>query len=142
MILKVFFPILVLALSFAGRATGAEQHEPQNLVQQEMMALDRALAVTIDAIILNDLGRIPPAFNEVHRIREQVEQAVKSHSLITLPRNQKRFREFVRLDNKFHHELEILLQGAKKNKMRVVQKQTHRLLDACVRCHSIFRKQG
>lgn len=142
MILKVFFPFLVLVLFSGESMAGAESHEPQNLIQREMMALDRALAVTIDAIVINDLGRIPPAFDEVHRMREQVEYAVKSHSIITLPRNQKRFKEFVRLDNKFHHELEILLQGAKNKKMRVVQRQTHRLLDACVRCHSIFRKQG
>ena len=118
----------------------AEQLESKNLIQKEMLALDSALKVTIDAIVLNELGRIHPAFEEAHRIRQQVEQAIKGDRKILLPRNQKRFKEFVRLDNKFHRDLERLLKAAKKNKMAAVQRQTHLLLDACVRCHAIFRK--
>jgi len=138
--LRIFFGILFLLVSFPGIGITGEDQESGNLVQKEMIALDSALKTTIDAIVLNEPGRIGPAFDEVNTIREQVEHAVEHKARITLPRNQKRFKEFVRLDNKFHHELQVLLKAAKKNKMRVVQKQTHRLLDACVRCHAIFRK--
>jgi hypothetical protein len=131
---------ILLLISFPGIATTEENQESGTLVQREMIALDSAFKTTIEAIVLNEPGRIVPAFDEVNKIRGKVEHTVAHREKITLPRNQKRFKEFVRLDNKFHHELEILLKAAKKNKMRVVQKQTHRLLDACVRCHAIFRK--
>ncbi len=137
--IRIFFWILFLLVSFPSIGIAEEHQESGNLVQREMIALDSAFKTTIDAIVLNDPKRIGPAFDEVNKTREQVEHAAE-HKAITLPRNQKRFKEFVRLDNKFHHELEILLKAAQKNKMRVVQKQTHRLLDACVRCHAIFRK--
>jgi hypothetical protein len=138
--LRILFGVLFLLVSSVSVGTAEENQESPNLVQREMIALDSAFKTTVDSIVLNEPGRIGPAFNEVNKIREQVEHAVEHREKITLPRNQKRFREFVRLDNKFHHELEVLLKAAKKNKMRVVQKQTHRLLDACVRCHTIFRK--
>jgi len=131
--------VLVAIVFYVGAASGTENPESQNLIQREMVALDRALKTTIDALVLNEPVRISPAFEEVNRIRKQVEQAIKTGTRIKLPRNQKRFKEFVRLDNKFHHELEVLLSAAKKNSMGVVQRQTHRLLDACVRCHTIFK---
>lgn len=135
------FLILSVVVAFSiGTVSSAEKPESQNLIQKEMAALDSAFKTTIDAVVLNEPGRIPPAFDEVDRIREQVERAIKSGAKITLPRNQKRFREFVRLDNKFHHDLELLLKAAKRKNMPAVRKQTHRLLDACVRCHTIFRK--
>ena len=138
--LRTFFWIVFLIVSFPRIGTAEEDEESGDLILREMIALDNALKTTIDAVVLNEPGRIGPAFDEVNRIREQVEHAVEHKAVITLPRNQKRFKEFVRLDNKFHHELEVLLKAARKNKMRVVQNQTHRLLDACVRCHAIFRK--
>jgi len=138
--LRVFFGILFLLAFLHGIGAAEEHQESGNLIQREMVALDSAFKTTVDAIVMNEPGRIGPAFDEANKIREQVEHAVEHKATITLPRNQKRFREFVRLDNKFHHELGILLKAAKKNKMRVVQKQTHMLLDACVRCHAIFRR--
>ncbi len=135
--LSVFF---VAAFSAVGIATGAEQQESKNLIQKEMIALDSAFKVTVDAVVLNEPGRILPAFQETNKVRGQVEQAVKGGAKIVLSKNQKRFKEFVRLDNKFHRDLELLLKAAGKNNMGVVQRQTHRLLDACVRCHRIFRK--
>ncbi len=136
MVIRILF---ILTIFSVGAAFGAEKPGPQNLVQSEMVALDSAFKATIDAIVLNEPGKIVPAFNEVNSIREQVEYAVKSGAKLTVPRNQKRFREFVRLDDKFHHELEILLKAAKKRNMITVRKQTHRLLDLCVRCHTVFR---
>ncbi|MCL4477395.1 MAG: hypothetical protein M1508_14435 [Nitrospirae bacterium] len=127
-------------IPFLGIPASAEQQESKNLIQKEMIALDGALKVTVDAIVLNEPERIVPAFQEANRIREQVEHTIKSGAKIVLPKNQKRFKEFVRLDNKFHRDLELLLKAAGKNNMGVVQRQTHRLLDACVRCHRIFRK--
>lgn len=134
---KIF---LILSIFSASVALGAEKQESQNLVQKEMAALDGAFKTTIDAIVLNEPERINPAFNEVNVIREQVERAVKGGVKLALPRNQKRFKEFARLDDKFHQELAVLLKAAKKKNMMTVRGQTHRLLDLCVKCHMVFRK--
>lgn len=138
--LTLFSFLFLAAFSPVAVAAGVEQAASDNLLQKEMLALDSVLKVTVDAIVLNEPARIVPAFREVNEIREQIEQAVKGKTKITLPRNQKRFKEFVRLDNKFHRDLEILLAGARKGNMGAVQRQTHRILDECVRCHRIFRR--
>jgi len=135
--LPVFF---VAAFSVIGTAAGVEQQESKNLIREEMIALDSAFKVAMDAVVLNQPGRILPAFQETNALRVEVERAVKGGAKIGLPRNQKRFREFVRMDNKFHQDLELLFKAAKKNNMGLVQRQTHRLLDACIRCHRIFRQ--
>ncbi len=136
MVIRIIF---ILTIFSVGAAFGAEKPGSQNLVQNEMVALDTAFKATIDAIVLNEPGKIVPAFNEVNSIREQVEHAVKSGAKLALPRNQKRFKEFVRLDDKFHQELGVLLKAANKKNMITVRRQTHRLLDLCVRCHTVFR---
>ncbi len=134
--LLVFF---VAVLSAARITAGTEEQESKNLIQREMTALDAALKVAVDAIVLNDLQRIFPAFQEMDSLRAQREETVKGGTRIALPRNQKRFKEFLRLDNKFHHDVDLLLKAARKNNLGAVQRQTHVLLDACVRCHRIFR---
>ena len=56
-------------------------------------------------LYLNQPEKIAPAFAEVQKIREQVEQAVKRAKKIALPRNQNKFKVFVKLDNRFHREI-------------------------------------
>ena len=136
-ILLTSFTVMLLSL---GITQGAEAPGSGSLLQREMLALDSAFKVAVDAVVLNEPGRIGPAFHPLSEIRKEVERAVRGGAVIVLPRNQKRFREFVRLDNKFHRELELLVTAARKNNMGAVQRQTHRLLDGCVRCHRIFRK--
>lgn len=137
--LKIFV-VVFIAVSSLSIAIAAEKQEPQNLILKEMIPLDNAFKEIMDAVVLNQPERIAPAFEEVHKVRAEVEDAVKKGAGIRLPRNQKRFKEFVRLDDKFHIELETLLHAAKGKEMRVVQRQAHKLLDFCVRCHAIFRK--
>lgn len=130
---------LFAVLSAIGTAGSAEQQEPGTLIRKEMVALDSAFKTTMDAVVLNQPARILPAFQETNALRAELERAIKNRAPIALPRNQKRFKEFVRMDNKFHQDLELLFKAAKKNNIGLVQRQTHRLLDACVRCHRIFR---
>ncbi len=139
LLIKAFLLAPALALFSLSALSYAEEQE-RSLIRQEMVALDRALKVTVDAIVLNELEKIPPAFEEVHRIRHKMEETLHRGKEIVLPRNQKRFKEFVRMDNKFHHDIELLLKAAKKNSMVTVRRQTHRLIDACVRCHAVFRR--
>ena len=136
----VFLIAIALVLVFAGISSAAEKQNAENLILKEMVALDKAFKTTIDAVVLNRLDKIAPAFEDVHKVREEVEKTVKEGKKIALPKNQERFKMFVGLDNRFHKEVEILIESAKKNHMGRVQKQTNRLLGLCVKCHTMFRK--
>lgn len=57
---KGFFVVLVVAVLSTGTAFTSGKPEQENLVRKEMAALDNALKATIDALVLNDLGKIPP----------------------------------------------------------------------------------
>lgn len=142
MTVKTFFISAILVVFLCGIAYGADTQETQGLIMKEMAALDKAFKITVDAVILNQPDKIVPAFAEVQSIREQVEQAVKDKKKITLPKNQNKFKAFLRLDHRFHREVEAMVRAAKKKRMRAVNRQTHNLLTMCVRCHDIFRKQG
>ena len=97
---------------------GADKEASQNLIIKEMIALDKAFKTTIDAVVLNRLDKIAPAWEDVHKVREEVEKTVKGRQKIALPKNQERFKIFVGLDNRFHKEVEILIESAKKNHMQ------------------------
>ena len=136
----LFLIAIALVLVFAGISSAAEKQNAENLILKEMVALDKAFRTTIDAVVLNQLERIEPAFEDVHKVREQVEHAVKEREKIILPKNQSLFKVFVRMDNRFHHEVEILVGASKKENMKAVQRQVSRLLNMCVRCHGLFRR--
>ncbi|RJQ41555.1 MAG: hypothetical protein C4550_01405 [Nitrospiraceae bacterium] len=136
----ILFVVLTLAMSSNSITLGADKEASQTLIIREMAALDKAFKTTIDAVVLNRLDKIAPAFEEVHKVREEVEKTLKEGKKIALPKNQERFKLFVSLDNRFHKEVEILIESAKKNHTGRVQKQTNRLLGLCVRCHVMFRK--
>lgn len=138
--LRVILAVL-LAITLSVSVSAAEAQD-ENLVRKEMAALDKAFKITIDAVVLNQPEKIAPAFAEVQKIMEQVEQAVKDKKKIALPRNQNKFKVFVKLDNRFHREVGALVIAAKKNRMRTVNRQAHNLLNMCVRCHDIFRKKA
>ena len=111
-----------------------------NLVKEEMLVLDPAFKKVIDAVVLGDLRIIKPSLADLHEAREDVEKAVKAGQKITLQKNPDQFKEFVELDDKFHEEFEILEKATEAGNKKVVQEQTHKLLDACVVCHERFRK--
>ena len=138
--LRVIFAVL-LAITLSVSVSVAEAPD-ENLVRKEMAALDRAFKITIEAVVLNQPEKIAPAFAEVQKIMEQVEQAVKDKKKIALPRNQNKFKVFVKLDKRFHREVGALVIAAKKKRMRAVNRQAHNLLNMCVRCHDIFRKKA
>ncbi|MFZ3123338.1 MAG: hypothetical protein WA104_08300 [Thermodesulfovibrionales bacterium] len=140
MMKRLSFIIVLAAVFLTGIAYGADKQESQNLIMKEMVALDKAFKTAIDAVVLNQLERIAPAFEDVHKVREQVEHAVKEREKIILPKNQSLFKVFVRMDNRFHHEVEILVDASKKKNMKAVQRQVSRLLNMCVRCHGLFRR--
>jgi len=129
------FCFLLISISFA-----AEKQEADNLLLKEMAALDKAFKATLDAVILNQPGRVAPAYEEVEKIRKQMEQHILAGKKITLPKNQDLFKVFIRMDNRFHRDVEVLVEASVKGNMRTVQRQTYRLMQHCVKCHYLFRK--
>jgi cytochrome c556 len=111
-----------------------------NLIKEEMLALDPAFKKVIDALVLGDMKIVKPALHELHEAREEVEMAVKGGKEITLQKNQDQVKEFIELDDKFHEEFEVLEKAAETGDKKIVQAQTHKLLDACVVCHERFKK--
>jgi len=111
-----------------------------NLVKEEMLALDPAFKKIIDAVVLGNMKIIKPALADLHEAREEVEKAVKAGQKITLQKNPDQIKEFIELDDKFHEEFEVLEKGAEAGDKKIMQGQTHKLLDACVVCHERFKK--
>ena len=124
------------SLAWSQAKPGAET----NLILEEMAALDQAFKTIIDAVVLGDVQRIRPALMGVTEARERVENAVKAGQQILLPRNQSQFREFLKLDEQFHINLEELSKAAETGQKKVVKNYAHKLLDACVVCHEKYRK--
>jgi hypothetical protein len=123
-------------LAWSQAKPGAET----NLILEEMAALDQAFKTIIDAVVLGDMQRITPALMGVTEARERVEKAVKAGQRILLPKNQSRFREFLKLDEQFHAELEELSKAAETGQKKVVKNYAHKLLDACIVCHEKYKK--
>lgn len=142
---KIFIQVVVflsILSSFIMVISVLSQTKPArvNLVKEEMLALDPAFKKIIDAVVLGNLKIIKPALHDVHEAREEVERAVKAGQKITLPKNQDKLQEFIELDDHFHEEFEVLEKAAESGNKKVVQQQTHKLLDACVVCHERFAK--
>ncbi len=107
-------------------------------VKVEMRLLDNAFRNLISSLILNNPGGIGAPFHEVHKAKMNTEKAIKKGE-IKLPKNGDKIKEFIAMDEKFHKELEGLLEASGKGDMKKVQDITHKLLDGCVQCHKRFR---
>ncbi len=138
--LGVFGCPLILGLvvvALVGRPMAKGEMNP---VPEEMAALDSAFKIIIGAVILGDIEVIHPALSKVRDSREALEGAVKTGCQISLPKNQNRLGDFLKLDSQFHIDLEELSAAAETGQKKVVRNLTHRLLDECVGCHERFRK--
>ena len=109
-----------------------------NPVKAEMRLLDDAFKNLIDCLILNTPEGIEEPFHEVHKAKANTEAALEKGE-IKLPKNGDKMKQFVEMDEQFHHKLEILIEASRKKDMKAVQEVTHKLLNGCVQCHSKFR---
>lgn len=132
----IFLGYVLMIFISASVVQGSD--EAQSPVKQEMAALRSAFVALVDALLLNKFDAIEPAFHEVHKAREATEKAA-NEGKIKLPKNQKRFKEFVKMDEEFHKEIETLLEAVNKNDANKIKQATHRLLNACIACHKVFR---
>ena len=83
---------------------------------------------------------IKPQIPPFHEARKNFEEAISTGQKIELPKNQDKFKGFVKLDNKFQKDFEALEEAAEKGQKQVVKDKIHKLFDACVFCHERFRK--
>lgn len=126
----------IATLSWSQPKAGGEV----NLIMEEMTALDQVFKTIIDGVVLGDMERIKPAMMGVYEARERIERALKAGQKVILPKNQVQIREFIRLDDQFHLDLEDLTKAAETGQKKVVKNYAHKLLDSCVVCHEKFRK--
>ncbi len=110
------------------------------ILKQEMLALEQVFETIIDAVIFDNMELIKPQIPPFHEARKRVEEAISAGEKIQLPKNKNKFKEFVKLDDKFHKDFETLEEAAEKGQKGVVKDLTHKLFDACVACHERFRK--
>lgn len=140
--LKYFILSAVTFAAFgSSSAVFAENSQPtglENPLKTEMQVLDSAFKNLITSIVLNNLNAIEEPFHEVHKARHKTDEALEKKEIV-LPKNNDKMAEFTKIDNKFHHELEVLIEASRKGDLKKVQKATHTLLDTCIQCHTMFR---
>ena len=139
---KYFILSAVILAAFGSSSTlFAENANPaglENPLKAEMQVLDNAFKNLITSIVLNNLSAIEEPFHEVHKAKHKTEEALERKEIV-LPKNNDKMAEFTKIDNKFHHELEDLIEASRKGDLKKVQKVTHELLDTCIQCHTKFR---
>ena len=139
---KYFILSTVILAAFGSSSTlFAENANPaglENPLKAEMQVLDNAFKNLITSIVLNNLSAIEEPFHEVHKAKHKTEEALERKEIV-LPKNNDKMAEFTKIDNKFHHELEDLIEASRKGDLKKVQKVTHELLDTCIQCHTKFR---
>ena len=120
------------------------QTEPgggMSLLKQEMLACEETFEAIINALIFDNMEVIGRTIPPLQKAREKIEKAIRAGDKITLAKNQDQFAEFMKLDDRFHKDLNVLLEAAEKGHKKVTEKQIHKLLDNCVVCHQKFRKR-
>lgn len=130
----IFVYLVLIAVSVS-----AEDRPISNPLIEEMRSLDNSFREIVSAVTTAEGERVIRSIESLHGLREKTHQAIKS-GIIRLPRNQHRLKEFLKLDMKFHTELDLLLKAARKNNQRRMLIMTKRLLDGCVNCHRVFKK--
>lgn len=124
---------------FAG-AEAAEKAPPaQSPLKDEMQTLNAVFQQVVTAVSLGDGEAVTRALHAMHGKEEKTAEALHSGAARP-PKNADRLDEFERLDGKFHGNLDLLASAARKNDRQKMLALTKRLLDACVECHSAFRR--
>jgi len=140
-IIRFILGVGILSTSFVSHPAWSQPNPGAEVnLREEMTALDRAFKTIIDAVVLGDIQRISPALMEVTEARESLERAIKAGQMILLPKNQGQFREFLKLDEQFHIDLEELRSAAETGQRKAVKNYVHKLLDSCIACHERYRK--
>lgn len=127
--------LLMIPLS----AEAAEDKDIVNPLIEEMRALDCAFKEVVSAVATGDGNRVNRSIDSLRGLKEKTHKAIES-GMIKLPKNHHRVKEFLKLDIRFHTELELLAKAAHKNNQRRMLMLTKKLLDGCVNCHRVFKR--
>ena len=134
----------LLVLS-GGRAAAALENQGRhggtgtNPLIEEMVILDNVFRKVVSAVALGDGALVHKALESMHGAMEKTHEGVHAGT-VTLPKNNDRMKEFVKLDVKFHEKLEALAQAGERNDQKKMLSLTKQLLDRCVECHRTFRQ--
>ncbi len=132
---KIIITVCVCVISgFASSAPAAD-----NPLKEEMRQLDTAFKNLVNDVVLSNLSAVEGHFHELHALKERTHTAFEKGE-IKLPKNGGKMKLFEQFDASFHKELKQLIKASKKGNTKVVRGLTHRLLDACIRCHGVFRQ--
>jgi len=142
---KTFNSIIIVASVLATcligtSAMGQTESGGMNPLRQEMLALEEVFEIIIDAVIFDNMELIIPLVPPFREARKKFEEVISTGRKIELPKNKKKFREFLKLDDKFQMDFGTLEEAAEKGQKEAVKDKTHKLFDACVVCHEKFRK--
>ena len=110
-----------------------------NPLIEEMEKLDEVFRAVVSAVALGDGERVHAALESMHGFKEKTHEGVHAGK-VTIPKNPKRVKEFVKMDEDFHAKLETLAHAAHNNDQKKMLLLTKQLLEGCVSCHQIFRK--
>lgn len=110
-----------------------------NPLIEEMRQLDSSFKEIVSAVGVGDGGRVHKAIEAMHGRMERTQEALHSGE-VKVPKNPGRIREFIALDREFHLNLERLAHSAEADNRPKMLLYTKKLMDGCVKCHSIFKK--
>jgi hypothetical protein len=107
----------------------------QQLLQQEMKAIDQGVTALIPAIARGEWG-------QVAEIGRKIEQSYLLKQKLT-PEQRHRLHKslpprFIQLDQAFHESAGMLAHGAEMRKPDIVNFYVYKLSTACVECHTEF----
>ncbi|MBI5888506.1 MAG: hypothetical protein HZB82_07345 [Deltaproteobacteria bacterium] len=132
---KIIAAVCVCVIS--GLASSAPAAD--NPLKEEMRRLDAAFKNLVGDVALGNLSAVEGHFHELHALKEKTHAALEKGE-IKLPKNGGKIKLFEQYDASFHKKLEQLIKASKKDNIKAVRRLTHRLLDACIRCHGVFRQ--
>lgn len=111
----------------------------RNPLVEEMRQLDSGFREIVSAVAIGDGGRVHKAIEIMHGRMERTQEAIHSGE-VKIPRNASKVKEFVALDREFHSNLEKLAHSAEADNRPKMLIYTKKLMDGCVKCHSVFKK--
>lgn len=138
--------IFLLACSPVSFSAVQDPHSPQgassghsNPLVEEMITLDKTFRDVVSAVALGEGETVHRALESMHGTMERTHKAVHAGT-VKVPKHAHRTKEFIKLDKKFHRDLETLDRAARKNNQQKMLSLTKKLLDGCVDCHRTFKK--
>ncbi|MBI5142179.1 MAG: cytochrome c [Nitrospirae bacterium] len=131
----MMFPVCAFAADDAHKSG----HPGVNPLIEEMVILDGVFRDVVSGVALADGEKVHNALKSMHGTMEKTHEGVHEGK-VTIPKNADRVREFVKMDKRFHRDLEALAHAAHGNDIKAMEKLTGKLLHGCIACHETFRK--